>query len=95
MSTPAERLSERIEAKGPIPFAELMAEALYGTGGYYRQIDSPVGIDGDFVTGSSLSPLFGQSTAELVRRLDVALGTSADVVEGGSAADFFPGITLL
>jgi SAM-dependent MidA family methyltransferase len=83
MSTPAERLSKSIEAKGPIPFAELMAEALYGTGGYYRQIDSPVGIDGDFVTGSSLSPLFGQSTAELVRRLDVALGTSADVVEVG------------
>lgn len=60
-----------------------MAEALYGEGGYYRQTESPVGADGDFITGSSLSPLFGQSTAELVRRLDRLLETPADVLEVG------------
>lgn len=60
-----------------------MDEALYGKGGYYTGEEPPIGIGGDFVTGSSHSPLFGQSTAELVRRLDMALGSPADVLEVG------------
>jgi len=83
MSTPAQRLKERIAARGPIPFAELMAEALYGEGGYYRGEESPIGTGADFVTGSSLSPLFGRATAELVSRLDKVLGRPADVLEVG------------
>lgn len=83
MSTPADRLRERIASRGPIPFAELMAEALYGRRGYYSARASPIGIDGDFVTGSTLSPLFGQTTAALVRRLDDVLGTPADILEVG------------
>ena len=65
MSTPARRLRPRIADRGCIPFAELMAEALYGEGGYYRGEETPIGTGGDFVTGSSLSPLFGRATAPL------------------------------
>lgn len=83
MSTPEERLRDRIAARGPISFAEFMAEALYGEGGYYRADRSPIGVDGDYVTGSSLSPLFGRATAELIRRLDDCLGRPADILEVG------------
>jgi len=80
---PEEALRRRIAAQGPIPFADFMAEALYGEEGYYRRRDLRIGADGDFITGSSWSPLFGRTTARLVRRLDEALGISADVLEAG------------
>jgi SAM-dependent MidA family methyltransferase len=83
MSTPAQRLQKRIADRGRIPFAELMAEALYGEGGYYGREEIPIGTSGDFVTGSSLSPLFGRATAQLVRRLDEVLGRPADILEVG------------
>jgi SAM-dependent MidA family methyltransferase len=83
VSTPAERLRGRIAARGAIPFADFMDEALYGAGGYYRRDEPPIGIRGDFVTGSTLSPLFGRATARLVRRLDAALGAPADLLEVG------------
>jgi SAM-dependent MidA family methyltransferase len=60
-----------------------MEEALYGEGGYYRGDDLPIGEAGDFVTGSSFSPLFGRSTARLLRRLDDALGRPVDFLEAG------------
>jgi hypothetical protein len=80
MPTPADRL----RASGPIPFAAFMEEALYGEGGYYRRDDLPIGEEGDFVTGSSFSLLFGRATARLLRRLDGALGRPADFFEAGS-----------
>jgi SAM-dependent MidA family methyltransferase len=83
MTTTAERLRDRIAATGPIPFAAFMEEALYGEGGYYARETLPIGEGGDFVTGSSLSPLFGQATARLLRRLDGVLGESADYLEVG------------
>jgi SAM-dependent MidA family methyltransferase len=82
-STPAERLRERIRREGAIPFAVFMEEALYGEGGYYAREWLAIGEDGDFVTGSSHSPLFGQTTAELLRRLDRELGRAADCLEAG------------
>ena len=83
MSTPAQRLRERIAANGPVPFAEVMGEALYGESGYYRRQTVPIGPEGDFVTGSSISPLFGRATAEVIRRLDRALGRPVDFLEVG------------
>lgn len=83
MSAPADRLRERIRADGPIPFALFMEEALYGEGGYYTRGDLPIGTDGDYVTGSSYSPLFGEATARLLRRLDGLLGRPADFLEAG------------
>lgn len=86
MSSPAERVKKRIAARGAIPFAEVMAEALYGEEGYYRGEEPPIGPQGDFVTGSSLSPLFARATARLVRRLDEALGRPVDILEVGYGA---------
>lgn len=83
MTAPEAAVRARIAAEGAIPFADFMEAALYGDGGYYRQQGTPIGPAGDFVTGSSFSPLFGGSTAALVRRLDSALGRAADVLEVG------------
>jgi SAM-dependent MidA family methyltransferase len=83
VSAPAERLRERIQSSGPIPFAAFMEEALYGEGGYYRRDELPIGEGGDYVTGSSLSPLFGRATGRLLRRLDDELGRPAELFEAG------------
>ncbi len=83
MSSPADRLRDRLRASGPIPFATFMEEALYGEGGYYRREDLPIGEAGDFVTGSSFSPLFGRATARLLSRLDTDLGRPAGFLEAG------------
>jgi SAM-dependent MidA family methyltransferase len=83
MASVAERLRLRIAEQGSVTFAEFMEEALYGDGGYYAREDLPIGIGGDYVTGSSFSPLFGRSTARLLRRLDEVLGRPADLLEAG------------
>ncbi len=82
-SPPAERLRERIAAAGPIPFADFMEEALYGEGGYYAREKLPIGVAGDYVTGSSHSPLFGRATARWLAALDRALGRRTDFLEAG------------
>lgn len=80
---PALRLRDRILSEGPIPFAPFMEEALYGEEGYYSRDAVPIGEEGDYVTGSSLSPLFGRVTARLLSRLDRALGAPAELFEAG------------
>ncbi|SRR6266545_385738 len=60
-----------------------MEEALYGEGGYYRREALAIGEEGDFVTGSSLSSLFGRATARLLERLDASLGRPAELFEAG------------
>jgi SAM-dependent MidA family methyltransferase len=60
-----------------------MEEALYGEGGYYSREDVPIGESGDYVTGASLSPLFGRVTARLLGRLDKALEKPAEMFEAG------------
>ena len=62
-------LQNLIRAQGPIPFATFMEEALYGEEGYYSRPDLPIGEEGDYVTGSALSPLFGRVTARLLEEL--------------------------
>jgi SAM-dependent MidA family methyltransferase len=85
VSGPEERLRARL-ASGPLPFHEFMEEALYGEGGYYSSRELPIGPDRDFVTGSSLSPLFGRATARVLERLDEALGGRATLLEAGCGA---------
>lgn len=82
-SEPAAVVRRRIAAGGPLPFAELMEEALYGEGGYYNRAELPIGAQGDFVTGSSHSELFGRATARLLSRLDAVLGEPASLIEAG------------
>lgn len=67
----------------PLPFAAFMDQALYGEGGYYRRETLAIGEEGDFVTGSSLSSLFGRATARLLQRLDGSLGAPAELFEAG------------
>jgi len=83
MSAPGDRLRAAIRAHGALPFAAFMEEALYGAEGYYRRAAWPVGGAGDYVTGSTLSPLFAATTARLLARLDPRLGTSAELFEAG------------
>jgi SAM-dependent MidA family methyltransferase len=72
-----------IGSGGPIPFAAFMEVALYGENGYYTRPEIPIGEAGDYVTGSSFSPLFGRATARLLGRLDEALGRPAEMFEAG------------
>ena len=74
VSQPEKEVRRRIAERGRIPFSELMEVCLYGDGGYYTGLELPIGKRGDFVTGSSFSPLFGRSTARVVGRLSEALG---------------------
>jgi SAM-dependent MidA family methyltransferase len=98
--SPGDRLRARIAERGAIPFAEFMEEALYGERGYYRRDDLPIGEAGDYVTGSSLSPLFGRATGRLLARLDAVLGRPAELFEAGygtgahaaAARSFFPSV---
>jgi SAM-dependent MidA family methyltransferase len=83
MDTVAGRLAARIRRDGPLTFAAVMEDALYGRGGYYARDPIAIGPYGDFVTGSSLSPLYGRSTARVVSRLAAELGRPADYVEVG------------
>jgi SAM-dependent MidA family methyltransferase len=81
---PIPHLQNLIRTQGPIPFAVFMEEALYGEGGYYSREDVPIGEEGDYVTGATLSPLFGRVTTRLLERLDKALGkTAAEMFEAG------------
>ncbi len=81
---PTDRLQTLIRTQGPIPFAVFMEQALYGEGGYYSRDDVPIGEEGDYVTGATISPLFGRVTARLLERLDKALGTAAaEMFEAG------------
>jgi SAM-dependent MidA family methyltransferase len=79
----ASHLRDRLRSEGPLPFACFMEAALYGQGGYYSREEVPIGEEGDYVTGASLSPLFGRVTARLLSRLDRALGGRAELFEAG------------
>jgi SAM-dependent MidA family methyltransferase len=83
VTAPEATLRSQIASAGAIPFARFMETALYGKGGYYTRDPLPIGAQGDFVTGSALSPLFAATTARLLRRLDVVLQRPADFLEMG------------
>ena len=70
MSSPETWLAARL-AEGPIPAAEVMAQALYHPDwGYYRRPEAPWDFQGkDYYTALDLGPLLGQA---LARRLQSA-----------------------
>ncbi|HYH27619.1 MAG TPA: SAM-dependent methyltransferase [Actinomycetota bacterium] len=81
----ARRLAERIEAEGPITFADFMETALYDEeAGFYSR--PPVGRDGDFVTSPHVSPAFADLLARQLAQCWELLGRpeAFDVVELGA-----------
>ena len=76
-----------IEAKGRITFAEFMALALYGPGGYYTGGEANrIGAAGDFFTSPHAHPAFGALIALQLEQMWRLLGRPErfDVVEAGS-----------
>src|SRR5438067_4215046 len=73
---------------GNLPFRDFVEVALYHPEfGYYTQAKSPVGKEGDFITGPSLSPAFsfaiGKLCREFVLRNTDVVSTIVDVGCGG------------
>ncbi len=77
-----------IAKEGPIPFERFMELALYGEGGFFasKALRSVKG--GDFLTSPEVSPLFGETLAEFVRREHDRIGDPFVLVEvaGGSGS---------
>lgn len=63
--TAFERVAERIERVGPVPFAAFVEAALYGDGGFFTARGG-AGRRSDFVTSPELGPLFGAVVAHAV-----------------------------
>lgn len=78
---------ERIEAYGPMTFAEFMRLALYHPEyGYYASPDLRFGREGDFLTSPETHPAFGALVCRQLVRLWVGMGSPArfTVVEAGA-----------
>jgi SAM-dependent MidA family methyltransferase len=91
----ADRLKRRIEAEGPITFAEFMEAALYDPSeGFYSGLR--VGEQGDFVTSPHLSPVFGELVARQVQEFWELLGRPEpfSVVEVGAGDGTLAGQVL-
>jgi NADH dehydrogenase [ubiquinone] 1 alpha subcomplex assembly factor 7 len=71
----AARLRDEIRARGPIPFADFMREALYGPGGFYE--GTPVGSRGHFVTSPHVHPVFSRLLGGALEALWSELGRPA------------------
>lgn len=74
-------IREAIAAEGPLPFERFMALALYGEGGYFAAHTLRSVSSGDFLTSPELSPLFGETLAELVGREQARIGEPFALVE--------------
>ena len=80
-------IRERIEAQGPLSFAEFMRLALYHPEhGYYTTPDLRFGREGDFLTAPETHPAFGALVCRFLARLWSRMGAPArfTVVEAGA-----------
>jgi SAM-dependent MidA family methyltransferase len=65
-----QRIIERIQRDGPLPFADYMRMALYEPGyGYYVTGPAHMGWSGDYFTSSDVSPLFAHCLGRQLVRL--------------------------
>jgi len=93
-------ITDEITARGPLPFPEFMALALYHPEhGYYARDPRQVGRDGDFFTSVSVGPLFGRILARRFTRWWQENGRppawriiEAGAHDGTLAADILAGI---
>ncbi len=75
----ARALSAVIRDRGPIPFADFMALALYHPQhGYYRRGRPTAGRDGDFLTSPEVHPLFTYAVAGTIASVWERLGQPPD-----------------
>ncbi|MDB6154282.1 MAG: hypothetical protein JWL90_2735, partial [Chthoniobacteraceae bacterium] len=80
-------IRDAIARRGPIPFRDFMAEALYHPEfGYYGSGKAAIGRGGDFFTNVSVGPLFGALLARQFAQMWERLGAPAqfDLVEQGA-----------
>lgn len=69
-----QRIIERIQHDGPIPFAEYMRMALYEPGyGYYVIGPARMGWEGDYYTSTDVSPFFAHSMGRQLQQMWEAL----------------------
>jgi SAM-dependent MidA family methyltransferase len=81
------KLRADLVARGPLPFREFMARALYDPGhGYYAAGRARIGRAGDFFTNVSVGPLFGTLLARQFVEVWDRLGRPGDftIVEQGA-----------
>lgn len=81
---------ERIQAHGPMPFAEFMDLALYHHDfGYYARATRLSGRAGDFFTSVDVGPVFGELLARQFAEMWRLMGRPSsgfDLVEGGAGS---------
>ncbi len=64
MTTCLQRLTQQIRSNGTLSFSEFMHTALYDPRyGYYAQLASRQGVEGDYLTAPTLGPLFAHTLA--------------------------------
>ncbi|HEV7405616.1 MAG TPA: SAM-dependent methyltransferase [Chthoniobacteraceae bacterium] len=85
-------LADRIDAAGPLSFAEFMEVALYHPEhGYYASGRAAIGRGGDYFTNISVGPLFGRLLMREFAEMWARLGRPASftvVEQGAHAGDF-------
>lgn len=83
-----EGITATIAAEGPIPFERFMAMSLYDEEGFFGGETLRSEKAGDFLTSPEVSPLFGETLAEYVRREHERIGDPFLLVEvaGGSGS---------
>lgn len=79
--TPHDRIVERINTSGPMPFEVFMGIALYDPEGFFGGGTLRSSKGGDFLTSPEVSPLFGETLAAYVRAEHQRIGGPFEVVE--------------
>lgn len=89
----AEReIVRRINADGPMTFAEFMDCALYAVpGGYYTSKEGRWGTDADYVTSIDISPLFARLFARQIEEMWRVVGSPSafSIIEAGAGRGWF------
>jgi len=84
--TAKSRIVEEIRSSGPMPFDRFMEVALYSTNGFFGGDTLRSEKAGDFLTSPEVSPLFGETLAEFVKREHERIGDPFEILEVGAGS---------